>query len=300
MYKNIKYNLIIVVLIMMMGVFLGAYNSLNSSFVAPDLPVPGQNDNLDPDENAEEMPMGKFTAPSKSAGEFTRIAFAFKVLAEGDGFYSETTQKIKSMGQIQNVFTKSYRGAKFNLIEEWKYASIPMAKNEFVIFYDDDTNIKYKKITDKNQYKTSPFEYNAEFSGQKQDYSAKEFESKYGNFNNFPITINSQTASILSYDKRSDKNNYIIKISVNVARVDKTYIDFFKFNGTDNVLFSDINITFKINKKTGFFSEIEKNEMFKTTYTGISVSCDATSTQSFKKVNTSVESKIQEISNKNF
>src|SRR5690554_5727109 len=185
----------------MMGVFLGAQSALNSPTFLPQIPQVDQNDNNNSNESENQMPIGKFTPPSLSASEFTRIAFAFKVLQEGDGFYSETTQYINSMGQVQHVFTKSYRGEGFNLMEEWQHATIAMAKNEFVVYYDDGINVKQKKINNKSKYSTSPYEYDFNFEGQQQSFSSNDFATKYNNINNYPITINPQTSNVNLYDK---------------------------------------------------------------------------------------------------
>ncbi len=300
MSKGIGYNLIMLVLIITMGVFLGGQVFAGSSLATPSQPETEQNGDTDSNNESIDMPTGGFTPPSQSASEFRRIEFGFEVLKDGAGFYSESSQEIRSMGQLQEIFTKTYRSGDYDLMEEWQYSSSSMAKNEFVLFYNDGASVNFKKITDKGKFKTSPFSYESAFAGTQQTFSSGEFESKYNNFNNFPVTVNNQTATIISFDKRSDPQNYKIKVRLNPSKADQTYINFFKFNGSDNVVFSEIVIDFKISKTTGFFTEIKRVETFKTTFSGLSISCESTSTQTFKSINVAQKEKLLQIANANF
>lgn len=300
MYKKLKYNLMLVLLIAVIGIFLGATSVLSSVSDVNLNPNPNTDNQIELEENQNQMPTGKFNPPSATAGAFTRIDFAFKVLKEGDGFKSETTQTVVSMGQVQNIFTRALRAGEIDFVEEWQYSNTSFAKNEFVSRYNDGTTVKTNIIKNKSKFSGESKSYQEGFADERLEISTKNFVERVGNFNDFPLTVNANTSTVTRYDKVSDKNNYIISVSFNVSKINQKYLNAFVDNGTQDVNFKEISITFRINKKTGFLASISKNEKFSTVYTGISVNCDANLTTTFLKVNTSMQTEINQKVAKNF
>ncbi len=298
MYKKLKYNLMLVLLIAVIGIFLGATSVLSGvsdGSLSPDI-----GDETEVDEGQGQMPTGKFVPPSATASAFTRIAFGFKVLKEGDGFESEIVQTIISMGQVQNIYSKSLRAGITDYSEEWQYSNISFAKNEFVSKYSNGTNVRTNIIKNSSKFSVEAKSYEQGFADVRLQSPARDFVARVGNFNDFPLTINNKTSSLSRYDKLTDKNNYVITVSFNPSMVDSTYLQLLQDNGTQGVSFKEITITFKINKTTGFFSSIAKNEKFNTVYAGIPVSCDANMSIRFLKTNTSMKAEIDKKVAKNF
>lgn len=302
MVKSIKYNAMLVLLIVVIGIFLGATSVLSSGTsgnINPN-PSPGTEQSGGED-SGNQMPTGKFTPPSTTASPHTRLAFAFKVLQEGDGYYAEITQTVIAMGLKQNIFSQAYRTGKNDMVEEWKFSDAALAKTEFVSRYSDGSNIKINKISDKSKFSGPSKTYEEGYADKKETISYNEYFSKFGNFNDFPLLVNNKTITITRDDKKIDPKNYTIIVSYNTSAVEQKYLNTFEENGTKNVRFSEINITFKINKITGFFSSIEKSEVFDTNYAGIDIkNSTGTMRMDFKKMNISMQSEINAKVAKNF
>lgn len=292
MYKGLKYNTMIFLLIAVIGIFLGAGMGLSAVSDGTLNPLPGIDVPGDVDGGQNEMPTGQFVAPSNSASAFTRIDFAFKVLKEGDGFSAEISQAVVAMSQVQNIYTKALRAGKVDFNEEWQYTDIPFAKNEFVSRYSNGQVVKTNIISDRSKFSGPARTYEQGFSNATKQEQASDYISRVGNFNDFPITVNKNTASVTRYDKLTDKNNYVITVSVNPSLVDATYFKTFEENGTKDVSFKEITIIFKINKKTGFFTSINKTESFTASYAGFNVTCSGSMNLVFTKMNTSMKAEI--------
>lgn len=298
-----KYNIILIVLMIIIGLVVGTGNGAllftdqNGNGGGISLPPVDQpTDEEDPQENPND---GQFVVPGPDAGAFERIEFAIKIMEEGSGFTSQFEQQVVAMGQVQKVFSYQYRGEGLDLSEEWHQAS-GIGQNQFVSSFSDGTNMKTKTITNKSDFSYSDRKYNYSKADEKRNLSVAEYTQKFKPLNSLPITFNQETSSIIKYDKRSDSKNYIIVLRVDPKKIDKEYINSFEANGAKNVTFSSAVYTIKISKTTGYFKTIEKEESFKTTYVGITVSCNAKMMQVFTTMNKSAKDKILEIYQKSF
>lgn len=166
--------------------------------------------------------------------------------------------------------------------------------------YSDKNAVKYKEINSKNSYSFKDKTYNYTVTDFYKSYNLSDYISRYKNVNDFTLTINENTTSIVKYDKRTDPKYYIIKFKYDIAKIDKEYLNEFKDNGTDDLNYSSLVLTFKINKQTGFLSRIEKEEIYTTKYAGLPVSCNSKSVQTFTSMNVSALNTIQEIYSKSF
>lgn len=299
MVKGFKYNFILISLIVIIGFVVGTSNGfLLSNSDSPKEDIPEEEIPVEDGENTT-IPDG-FSPPSADANAYERISFAFRILQEGKGFQSVMSQEVNAAGSQQKIYTKQYRGEGYNLYEQWLDADISMAKFGFYSAYSDTKTVKYKEITNRNNYSFKDKSYNYPAYDTRKTYTAQDYIKNFKNVNDFPLTINESTANLIKYDKRTDPDYYIIKISFNISKVDTEYINSFRENGTGETNFTSITITFKISKKTGFFSKIDRDESFFTKFAGMPINCSAKIVQVFTGMNISAKPALQEISAKSF
>lgn len=243
----------------------------------------------------------KFTPPSASAGAFERLSFAFKVLEEGDGFTSQTSQTVYAMGQEQKILILGYRGNGKNVTEEWQYAS-GIGKNQFSVSYSDSSVFKSNTITNSSHFSYSKKSYTARYSNEQQSMPISTYLNvkKLVPLNDLPVTIDSNTSRLVKYDTRSDEKYYIIQVDVSPNKISEQYLNSFAANGASGVSFSYMSYTFKINKTTGFLYSIDKEENFKAKYFGLNVNCVAKMKSFYYNMNVSAVAKIDQIYAANF
>ena len=300
MVKGNKYNFILVSLIVIIGFVVGTSNgfllspiqSENEEIPAEELPVEGNDE--------ENPPASEFTPPASDASAYERITFAFNILKEGKGFQSIISQEVTAPATVQKVYLKQYRGEGYNLSEQWMEANISMGKFGFLSVYSDENVVKQKSITTSADYSFKDKAYNYAKANETKTSSASEYINNFKNLNDFQLTLNENTTSIVKYDKRTDPNFYIIKLNFDITKIDQEYYNSFVENGTGETNFSSIVLTLKISKKTGFISRIERDETFQTKFAGMSISCSARGVQTFTSMNVSAKGIIQDIYNKSF
>lgn len=301
MYKGVKYNIILIFLMIIIGV-LGATSTgmLNSNpdsdSIFDEVPV----DDDQQSDNDAPPGSGGFVMPGADANAYERLAFGIKVFAEGAGFQYTRTQEVNSLGMIQKIYSQGYRGGNKDLYEEWQYADFPQGKNEFLSYYSDGINMQGKYIRKRADFSYQNKSYNFAKADEKIYSSVADYSSVFGKLNDSPLTLNSSTTSLLKYDKRSDPSNYIIKLNITISKIGKEYYSTFEANGASNVKFLSSTYEFKISKTTGYITRIFSEETFTTTYAGLNVQCDSRAVQIFSNINRSAESKISEIASKSF
>lgn len=299
MYKGFRYNVVMFLLLLIIGFVAGTSTGVLSGLPEDPLEnLPGQ-EIVDEQPSEQEEKPSKFTPPSQNASAFERLAFAFKVMEEGEGFSFQVSQSVVAMGQEQKILIIGYRAGDKNISEEWQYAS-GIGKNQFSLSYSDAKNVYVNTITNSSHYSYSKKSYTDGYSNSKKTYSFNEYVQKYGVLNSFPVKIDQTTSTIVKYDTRSDDKYYIIKVSVDTNKVSQTYINSFEANGATGVDFSLMTFTFKISKKTGFIYSVEKEEQFKTKYFNFNVDCTAKMKSVYTSIDTSQIKKIEEIVTKNF
>jgi hypothetical protein len=290
-----KYNVTIVMLLVIIGLVSALSTGFGSFNTTPVLPPDEQNQ-----DGGGEMPTDGFTAPSRDASPLARLEFAFGALKAGAGFWAEAESVVLSMGVEQKVFNTYYRTGKEDITLEWQYSASNLAKNEFWAKYSNETEVVAKKTTSKSDFSYADKSFDGAKLNLYKTYSKNEYTSNFKALNDYPISMSKDTLNFTKHDKTSDANNYIITATVNVAKIDQEYINQFTENGTEGVNFTSMKLTFKINKKTGFLSSIMREESFKTKYSGISVNCEATMIMRFKAVNKSMKTEIDAIKAKAF
>lgn len=274
MFKAKKYNFIVVCLILIISIVVGLSAGMgnisqNLDLLKPDAPHEVPDDLIIDDDIPEEE---LSNAPGPSAGAFERLAYAFDIMHNGAGFTSFYSQSIYTMGQEQKVALKRYRGGGLNLTEEWYATDFSVGKNEFKMFYSDGVNMKIKTIEGKTHQNYAKKEYNPS-AGKITSLTVHEYVNVQERtpINNFFVTVNKDTAILDKYDTRSDKDNYIIRVKIPAEKIDKRYLNAFYANGATKIEYNYMLLTFKISKKTGYFTWYSKEEIFKGSYFGVPV-----------------------------
>lgn len=298
MYKEAKYNFIVIFLMVIIGFVAGASGGFvadTGTSILDDLP---QEEII---QNEEEIDLGQFVPPSADANAYERLEFAFNVMEEGEGFTSQATQEVVSMGMTQKVHVRQYRGEGVNLAEEWHEAGFSQGKNQMVLTYADNQSVKTKKTTNTSKYSYAEKSYENNFTNTVTTRTLDEYLSVFKTLNSNQLTIDDTTTSLDRYDKRSDKNYYVITLSMNMSKIDSSYIAIFEENGTEGIEFSKITFEFKISKTTGFLYKVKKTENFTTDY-GIlkNISCESTMIQFYTQMNASAKTYIDQVYSSNF
>lgn len=300
MVKRYKYNFILVSLIVIIGFVVGTSNGfLLSPIKSDDQDVPTEEFPIEGDDE-EVPPTSDFVPPTPDANAYERITYACKILEEGKGFQSVISQEITAPATVQKVYLKQYRGEGYNLSEQWMEANISMGKFGLLSVYSDGNVVKQKKITTRSDYSFKDKTYNYSKANETKTGSASDYIKNFKNLNDFQLSLNENTTSVVKYDKRTDANFYIIKLNFYVTKIDKEYYNSFVENGTGETKFSSIILTIKISKKTGFFSRIEREEIFQTKFAGMSINCSSKGVQTYTAMNISAKQTIQDIYNKSF
>lgn len=306
MYKGKRYNTLIVCLLLVISIVVGfsagmSKNSSASTDSGWEEEIP---DDLLPDDNdiVTETPVSGI--PGADANAFERLTFAIEILHNGAGFTSYLNQNLVILGNTQYMFYKKYRGGGLDLTEEWyKFNAIvsfleSLGKHDFRSYYSDGTNMKYKYIDNTNYFNYDARTYNYDANYNVTDFSAQHYEKDENRtkLNNFYTTINENTCTIDKYDKKTDPNNYIIRVNINQSKLDSQYIGTFIGNGATDLNIKTETITFKINKKTGCLASYEKYEVFTATSGGLrNVEAVVNLKETYLTMNRSAESTIRNI-----
>lgn len=298
MYKGKKYTFLCIFMILIISVTVG----LSAGFVE-DKKVSQENIGQEeivvlPDIMEEEKvePEEFVPAPVFTNG-YQAINYALDVLENGKGFSSYFRQSITTMGQTQQVVTKKYRSGNLNLAQDWYYIDFFVGENEYRCFYSDGTNMKIKYVTNRDNFNFQDLSYKTCAPDKLEQFPYSDWTGVKGrqSLNSFFTEVNSSTSRILYFDKSSDKQNYIVKLQMNTDNVDCRYLRTITDNGASNVSFNQFTLTFYINKSTGYFTKIVKNEIMVATYAGFeNVECKNTSTEIFTAMNVDLTEKIKQ------
>lgn len=301
-----KCTIICIILVLIIGLTLGIPAGLVDDAVI-DSSTNNQNQQvtLPPDfiveDNGEQEQ--EVVKPPTFTNGFQAIDYALNIMENGKGFSSYFTQSITTLGKTQEVKTKRYRSGDVNLAEEWYYIDFFVGKNEYKCFYSDNTDMKIKRVTNKNNYNSLDLTFKSCAPDELEEFPVSDWTGKKNRtkLNSFFLTVNSSTARILYFDKTSDEENYIIKCQYKTDKIDKTYLQTMQDNGATNVSFSNFTLIFHIDKSTGYLYKIEKYETMKATYAGFeNIECENKSVEIFSGMNTDFSQKIKEEYDKNF
>ena len=233
---------------------------------------------------------------------YQAINYGLDILENGKGFSSYFSQVLSSLGCSQKVITKKYRSGNQNLLEEWYKSDIAFGQNAYKCFYSDQTDMKIKTISNKSNYNFDKLTTNKCEPDKLESFPYTDWTQnrKRKPLNNFYIEVNSKTCRVLYFDK-SDRTNFIVKISAYPDKMDETYFSTFKENGATNVKLKSLTFCFYISKSTGHISKITKEECVNTTFANFAnVECNIKSTEIFLSVDANVSSLLEERYQHNF
>lgn len=307
MYKAKKYNVVIILLLFIISAVVGLSAGMSSSAgldnsLTPDIEAP-------PVEEETELPSG-YKPPSASAKPLTKVLFAIDIVNNGKGYKSQTYQTltIEALNVVQKMKFEKLRGknGKLNLSQEWFEFSetgflAAAGKNEYRSTLDDGTTMYEKIVKDRSKfnYGTKQIDYSA--SGEVKQFPRSDYLGAQNRMplNDFFVNIDNATvptAENIKEDKRTDPNNYIITINLNLSGLSSRYLSAFTANGGGAVEIAKTELTFYISKTTGMLRKVVKEERFKATYAGFASSwCVARLEETYLSMNTSFETEIKQI-----
>ena len=301
MYKSKKYAFVCILMIFIIALTVGVSAGFVKEEVKTDIQTNTEQDVvLPPDLTVEEETSNEednSVKPPVFNNGFQAIAYANDVLNNGKGFTSYFTQSIRTMGQTQQVSTKRYRSGNLDLAEEWYYIDFAIGENKYKCFYSDNKTMSIKTVRDRNKYNFHDLSYLPCPADELEIFSETDWTGIKGrcHLNDFFLTVNSNTAKVIYFDKSSDKNNYVIKIQMKKDKIDSTYLKIVQDNGASNISFDNLTLTFYVSKKTGYFTKIIKEETMIATYAGFNgIECKNTSTEVFLTMNKDCTQTINE------
>ena len=311
MYKGKRYNFIVIGLLFIMSIVVGFSAGMTSGTGDS---VSGLDDipediGLVEDDDAPVLDNFKGTpVPGADANAYERLAFAFKVYKEGAGYSSYVTQTLTTMGSVQQMAFKKYRGGGYDLSEEFFKIdsalanSLGLGKNEFKSYYSDGTNMKVKLITTSSKFSFDSKTYTYNYQDSLEEFSVDNWvnEQHRSPVNSFFTTVDRNTAEVDKYDKRSDSSNYIIRVILDVTKLDSRYLTTFSANGGNGTVFYSTVLTFKISKTTGYFTSFEKVENFGSKNGPLTADVEARLKETYFTMNKSHEATIKDIASKSF
>ena len=306
MYKSKKYTavciLMIFIIALTVGVSAGFVEDKNveqdSSQQQEDVTLPPD---LVVDGEGQTGSNQTQTAPVFTNG-YQAINYALNIIENGKGYTSFFSQTINTMGQTQKVSTKKYRSGNLDLVEEWYYIDFAVGENKYKCFYTDTDDMKIKTVTNKNHYSFDGYTYTPNVPGEMEEFAENYWTQTMGrkHLNSFFLTVDKTTSKLVYFD-RSDKNNYVVKVQMLTDKIDDTYMNIIYANGASNVKINSLELTFYINKKTGYFTKILKKEEMNVTYAGFAaVDCKNTSTEIFSSMDTDCTQTINQKYKDNF
>lgn len=307
MYKGKKYNFLVIGLLFIMAVVVGFSAGMSGENLDTGTGLEEVPEEFIPEETGPILTSFKgVPVPGEDANAYERLAFAFKVYSEGDGFSSYVTQTLDTMGSIQQMAFKKYRGGGYDLSEEWFKIdsalanSLNLGKNEFKSYYSDGTNMKLKIIRNSKNHNFDAKTYTASYNDVFEEFTVDNWVNAQNRspINDFFTEINRNTAEVDKYDKRSDPANYIIRVRVDTTKLNSRYLATFTANGGSNMIFYSLDLTFKINKQTGYFTSFEKVENFGADYGVYTAQVQAKLRETYLTMNKSHEKTIKEIASK--
>lgn len=312
-FKKIRYNLIVIGLVALVCCYMGmsiffapASSNINNSGAAQEEPI---EDTLLPDEDD-----GDDEKKEIPTNAIELINYGLDILNNGLGYESTYTSKITnapngiplSEDPVQMLRGSVSRGVnskgeKVALQKDFYYSSYhgtgdSMLARYFRGFYDNQTTGKVN-VVETSDYDVNAQTYNLENATRNNvvsiDDAINQFKVIYTQ--GFPITITEDNCNVVKDDKRSSENYRIITVSINLGSLSQNYLDF--YTSTDqmkNITYKKCEITFAINKKTGYIYKITRNELLDATAKNIPVLVEmgVTSTiyiqQTFTKMNKTI------------
>lgn len=320
-FKKVRYYLLMCTLVLLFGSYIGVSFFVTPTSANTNPPISDPTEDLIPDEEpdqptdipgVDEEEEGLPTDPIDLINYSLNIlnngkgcAASFEFIVSNTGIYAGA-----KVGVTQYMIGNTYRCGGQSMEEAYFYytnadplvepllVSNNLVMEEYrAVNVDKDADSIIVVGTEDYNFDARTYNLNAD-SGYKKTYSVQQGLEKlvYVQSLEFPFEISKKTATVKSYDTRSNKNFITVKISYNVDMLPEEFDWYYKKNGTLPVCtYTEYNYTFVIAKNTGNLKRMIREESF-TSYTdsvpgGITINSKATFNQTFTSMNKEVEVK---------
>ena len=321
-FKKIKYHLLLWSMVLIFGVYVGIsyfitsstasvlpeHNIDNEEIVSPEDNIPNEDDYV-PDTNGEGLPTDNY---------LKLINYALDIYDNGKGFTSTLDGSVIAKGSYGNIMSVvleehttgvANRNQNEGLEEAYIEYKFNDPMNEMFKGYKYDTQL-YRAVNTDKQYGTLTITKTREFNSAKKTYDLNHYTaSKERYFLNkgmsnvvmlhseeFYFDISENTVNLLTFDQRSSKMNYIIKVRYNIDKLPEEYLTYYTtMTPLPAYNYTDLTFEFHINKTTGKLKKIIRQEEFNGRYSMISdetkvcMKAKSTFTQTFSSMDKAAE-----------
>ena len=316
MIKKLRYNLIVLGLIAIVGCYIGmtffmSKPSRDTSGNADSNQNIEQNVVVDP--SMDEVPDGDVTLPTDM---WERIAYAFDVMENGEGYTSNFFTQIvnTALGSIEvtqksvGVVNKGVnsRGEKVAVEENYFYTdgkvdplAANMVENRFKGFYTNfatnQTQVAITSSYNKNaaigkKYDELSYDLTKGLE-ENQLYSTQEVIDKYKIIKTMPYPVEVKKGSAV-YTNQTTKGNLVTyKFNIDLSSLSQDFKDFFSSTGAmKNIKYSSVKLEITINTKNCYLTKIVRTESLsgRADIANASVTTEVTTTQIFTSMNKEV------------
>jgi hypothetical protein len=309
MYKKRYYNFVVVFLLVIISLVAGtsmglAFNTkvdIDNEFTQDETQPPSYEV---PDTNQTFNGLSK---PSASANTMKKLEYAAAVVNYGAGYISETIFDVDVLGHNQYAFFKRHRGENYDVVEEW-YKMTGMASgigsNQFNAYYTDGENFKYMRTRDTNEYSYEQKTYEVGGSAIKENITKEQFLQRRNGLylNDFILPVNKKVINVTSDDKGRGKEYYTIKGTINGEILKEQFLGSLMavLGSSIEITIDVINITFRVDKQTGFMMGYDLDGMIYAKTSFFTGSATLTYKEKFLDMNKSAQSTIMKLENKIF
>lgn len=296
-FKKIRYNLIVIGLVALVLCYMGM-----SVFFVP------SSGNISGPGSAQEEPIEDPTSPDDVSGDdetgddeiddetdiptdaIELINYALDILNNGAGYESTYTssitntptsmQNIKPVQNLSSVITKGVnsKGEKVGIQKDFYYSSYSgvgdsMLARYFRGYYHNQTTGQVN-IIETSDYNSTAKTYNkdAAYRNEVKSYDEIIDEFKIIYTQSFPLKFTKKNSTIIKDDSKSSKTTRTITVSVKIDSLSQEYLDFYtSTKQMKDIKYQKVEVTFVINKNTGYITKIKRNELLNSTAINIPV-----------------------------
>lgn len=294
-FKKIRYNLIVIGLVALvccyigMGLFFTQSNSnTNNGGSAQEEPIDDPTNPEDPDlpiDNGDEDDGDEDVDLPSDAIEL--INYGLDILNNGTGYESTFNSSIvntplsdalKGIHPTQNLTSVISRGVnskgeKVGIQKDYYYSSYSgtgdgMLARYFRGFYDNQATGQVNVIETKDySYTAKTYNAAAAYRNETKDLESVIDEFKVLYTQDYPIKLTKKNCIIIKDDSKKSKTYRTITVSINnFASLSENFLKFYtSTNQMKDISYKKIEISFVINKNTGYISKIKRNELLNST-----------------------------------
>lgn len=323
-FKKIRYNLIVIGLVALVCCYIGmglfftqSSSNANNGGSAQEEPIEDPTNPEDPDlpiDNGDEDDGDEDVDLPSDAIEL--INYGLDILNNGTGYESTFSSTIvntplsdalKGIQPTQNLTSVISRGVnskgeKVGIQKDYYYSNYSgtgdgMLARYFRGFYDNQATGQVNIIETKDySYTAKTYNVAAAYRNETKDINNVIDEFKVLYTQDYPIKLTKKNCMIIKDDSKKSKTYRTITVSINnFASLSENFLKFYtSTNQMKDISYKKIEMSFVINKNTGYISKIRRNELLHSTAINVpalgtmAVQSAITIEQSFTKVNKNV------------